>query len=235
MLQKLQNFRSWLLPRLCVCCGFQSYEPQLDLCSYCRANLPWLVDACYQCGVSLKVTESIICEQCASSAPPFNRVCALFKYQQPIIKLIGSLKFGQQLYPGALLGNLLCDEIKRNWYLNKDLVQVILPMPLHVSRHRKRGYNQAVELARPLAKALDLPLDQYMCERVKNTKAQAKLNKEQRYLNLQTAFAINMKQRYKHVAIVDDVITTGSTVRALSNALRAAGVDQIDVWCVARA
>jgi ComF family protein len=108
---------------------------------------------------------------------------------------------------------------------------------LHKDRQRKRGYNQAAEIALPISKALKIPLDLKSCQRARYTEAQAKLNKNSRTRNLTTAFVVNKAslRGYKHVALVDDVVTTGSTIRAVSCVLLAAGVESIDVWCVCRA
>lgn len=183
----------------------------------------------------LAAQEAIFCERCRSSPPPFNRLCALFSYQPPIIRLIGSLKFGQQLYPATLFSKLLAEAINQCWYKTEHLPQVIIPVPLHSKRQRQRGYNQAAELSKALAKHLDLPLGLDLCSRIRNTAPQARLSKETRRRNLSSAFAVHMTENYKHVALVDDVVTTGSTVRALSLALRTSGVEFIDLWCVARA
>lgn len=199
-------------------------------------NLPWIDSRCYQCGLTMtKSSESIICDKCQASPPPFSRLCALFAYQPPLTKLIGGLKFGRQLYSGALFGNLLAEKISQKWYLNRPLPEIIIPVPLHEKRQRKRGYNQAAEISIPLAKKLDIPVGLDVCMRVKETKAQARLHKDLRTRNLLNAFSVNMSNKYKHVALVDDVVTTGSTIRAVSYELLKVGVDSIDVWCICRA
>jgi ComF family protein len=231
----LQNIRAWLLPRICAGCGFESESFEFDLCANCKANLPWIADRCYQCGLRLsKPTEAVICEKCESSPPAFNRVCALFAYKPPISRLIGALKFGKQLYPGALFGKLLTEAITQDWYKNQALPQAIIPVPLHIKRHRNRGYNQAAEISLPIAKALKIPLRLDICDRVKHTAMQARLKKNRRTRNLAAAFAVKPGISYKHVAIVDDVVTTGSTVNAVARVLLQAGVECIDVWCVCR-
>ncbi len=236
MLEKIRRISHWLLPRVCVGCGFDSYELTLDLCVDCKVNLPWLPSGCYQCGLQLhKPSESIICNKCQDSPPPFNRLCALFSYKPPLTKLIASFKFGRQLYPGALFSQLLAEAVTESWYVNKALPQIIIPVPLHMSRQRQRGYNQAAEISHQLAAELNIGLELDACLRVKNTKAQARLNKNKRTRNLEAAFIANIKPSYKHVALIDDVVTTGSTIRAVSKALVSAGVEQIDVWCVCRA
>lgn len=235
MLDSLNQIGAWLLPRVCVCCGFNSDNFDMDLCANCHDNLPWLDDRCYQCGSQMsKPTESVNCEKCQASPPPFNRVCALFSYKSPITKLISRLKFGRQLYPGVLFGRLLTEAITKSWYINKPVPQLIIPVPLHIKRHRSRGYNQAVELSLPIAQALNIQLGLDVCERIKYTSAQARLNKSKRTRNLAAAFTAKISTEYKHIALVDDVFTTGSTARAVSKALLAAGVENIDVWCVCR-
>lgn len=232
----LQQLATWLLPRLCAGCGFNSDDPDLGLCSYCRVRLPWLENRCYQCASPLqRPSEVIICDKCKACAPQFNRVCALFDYKAPLPRIIATLKFGQQLYPAEIFGNLMADAIIDKWYYKQSFPQLIIPIPLHIKRHRERGYNQAAEIAKPISKITNIPLELNACIRHKSTKAQSKLDRAKRLRNLSAAFSVNLGKKYQHVAIVDDVMTTGSTVRAVSQALVAAGVQCVDVWCVCRA
>lgn len=236
MLDKIHTLSSWLLPRLCACCGLHSNDTNIDLCASCKINLPWINSGCYQCGLPITLgDESIICLKCQESQPPFDRVCALFSYQPPITKLVNSLKFGRQLSCGALFGQLLTDAITTQWYVDKPLPQLIVPTPLYIQRQRSRGYNQAAEISIPISTALNIPLGLDVCARIRHTKAQTSLNRAKRTRNLAAAFSANIHRKYTSVAIVDDVVTTGSTVRAVSVALQKAGVENIDVWCVCRA
>lgn len=231
----LREITDWILPRICIGCGFHSENISLELCRFCAVNLPWLSGRCYQCGAKLlQATEAIICDKCQNSPPPFNRLCGLFEYKPPLNKLINRLKFGHKLYPAALFGKLLIDKIEHEWYRSKQLPQVIIPVPLHAQRHRKRGYNQAAEICIPIAKDLEVPLGLDICCRVRNTPAQARLNRIQRTANLCEAFTVKIPSHYKYVALVDDVVTTGSTIRAVSAALISSGVECIDIWCVCR-
>lgn len=220
----------WLMPRTCVCCGFNSQDAALDLCKYCYMLLPWTKHACYNCAKEIK-DNNIGCVNCLHSKIAYDRVCALFYYQKPLIRLINTLKFRGQLYPANLFASLLCDKIP-TWYKQTTLPEVIIPMPIHIDRFRERGYNQAIEIARPLAKALHIPLDITSCVRVTHTKTQAQLHK--RFVNVHAAFKVKPLQ-YQHVAILDDVVTTGNTVQSLSLALQNRGVLNIDIWCVCRA
>lgn len=111
----------------------------------------------------------------------------------------------------------------------------IIPVPLHRKRLRVRGFNQALELARPVAKALNIPIELHACQRIKHTLAQAELKQSQRKKNLKNAFATCKTWQVDHVVIIDDVVTTGSTINALKTVLYQAGVKKVDTWCLARA
>lgn len=237
IIARLRKFANWLLPHICVSCHLNcDINTNSDLCPVCIQYLPWMNSYCYRCGAGLVTQqESLVCKRCLDNPPPFNRLCVLFAYQQPIIKLINQLKFGQKLFVGKIFGQLLATAVKYNWYKHNDLPQLIIPVPLHQKRQRQRGYNQAVEIATTVAKQLHIPLGINMCIRVINTKPQALLDKEQRYLNVKNAFIANIPSIYKHVVIIDDVCTTGNTLRNLSRALVLNGVETIDVWCIARA
>lgn len=237
MIVLLKQVANWLLPRVCVSCNLIcDVSINIDLCPVCMQYFPWSHNGCYSCGIELVIQhESTVCKKCLNRPPPFNRICALFTYQQPIIKLINQLKFGQKLFVGKIFGQLLANAIKFSWYKHTNLPQLILPVPLHVKRQRRRGYNQAIEIAMVVGKKLQIPVGLGMCTRIIDTQPQARLNKEQRQLNVRDIFKVNVPKMYKHVVIIDDVVTTGNTITSLAKALIINGVEIIDVWCVARA
>lgn len=234
MLDKLHHLYNWVLPRICVGCGFSSDDPYVDLCKFCKVHLPWFKDGCIKCGANLEnVNASIICEDCVNQPPPFDRVYALFKYEPPLNGLVNKLKFHEQLIPASFFAQLFFTAVTQDWYADKPLPQAIIPVPLHQKRLLNRGYNQALEISLPLGKALNLPVRADLCQKTRNTPPQARLKREMRLNNLRNAFKAQ-NSNFSSVAIVDDVVTTGSTVRAMSYALHAAGIQQIDVWCVCR-
>jgi ComF family protein len=145
------------------------------------------------------------------------------------------LKFHQLLVNAAVLGRLLADALQAHGHYSKSLPDVILPVPLHRERLSERGFNQALEIARPISKVLQIPIAIQSAERTRHTAAQARLNAEKRGENLRNAFKIRTNVAGLHIAILDDVITTGRTVESLSRALKAAGAKRVDVWAVARA
>lgn len=230
----LHLIRQWLLPTLCCLCGIDSEQ---SLCPVCATLLPWRSQqGCYQCGGFLEDgLESVRCTRCLGSPPPFDRVISLFDYQPPIPKMLSQLKHAKQLIYGRVLGELLSHHLKESSYRLSELPEVILPVPLHAKRLRKRGFNQAVELALPISSKLQIRIDERYCVRTKATRQQQFLKKAERYNNVQGAFQIVKSLPWKHVAVVDDVITTGQTVKAFCSVLRKGGVEQIDVWTIAQA
>jgi len=134
-----------------------------------------------------------------------------------------------------LLGDLMAEALEGRLSNAKHLPDFIIPVPLHASRLRERGYNQALELAKPIAKRFNLPLLSNGCVRNKATLPQSELPAEERFNNIKDGFTVQRNCAAKHVAIVDDVMTTGSTVNVLAKALKEAGVQTVDVWICARA
>ncbi len=232
MLKKLEQ---WLFPFICCFCESYTNNNQ-DLCDICKSVLPWVSDRCFKCGLSLMPgVDSIDCQRCRELPPKFDRLCALFNYQPPITKLIMGLKFGKKLAYGRVMGELLAEQLESRWYQNLTLPEAIIPVPLHIDRFRKRGFNQALELLWPVHKKTNIPILVDTCVRIRKTTAQAQLDKSRRKRNLKSAFQIVKPILFEHVAIMDDVVTTGSTVNALTHMLKEAGVIMVDVWCICRA
>jgi len=231
----LDQARNWLFPNACILCGAAG-EPPLDLCSACFAELPWLNTFCLYCALPLPITTTPqICGACLQTPPPFAKTRALFSYQNPIDKLITGLKFHHKLVYAKLLAELFAKQLTCILAEDTSLPDCIIPVPLHPSRLRERGFNQAVEIIRPVARKFKIPLDLVSCHRIRATKAQTELAANQRHANIKNAFAVSKKlTRLKHVVVFDDVVTTGNTARELSKTLRQNGVERIDVWCCAR-
>lgn len=229
----LKKMLTWLLPHSCIFCG--EFCTINDLCNNCQTDFPLFLNGCATCGKSLNNDSPILtCGCCLNNAPPFDRTYTLYYYQPPVSKLIVNLKFGESLVNAEILGKLLADKIQTTWYKFKPLPDVIIPIPLHPHRLRERGFNQSLEIARPVAKLLNIPLEWKNCHRIKSTAAQATLPAKERLQNIKQAFHITGNLCYQHVAILDDVITTGHTVTEFATALKSAGVGIIDVWSCAR-
>ncbi|CAL7963392.1 competence protein ComFC [Gammaproteobacteria bacterium] len=226
---------SYLFPSTCILCGAASNR-KLDLCTACENDLPFLKNCCTRCARPLPEGQTV-CGACLNNPLPFLiRTFALFYYQTPIKQLMLSLKFNSHLVSAKILGDLLASYLCHQ-YKNQEEPEVIIPVPLHFTRLRERGYNQALELVRPIAKKLKIPIDKSSTKRIKNTIAQALLPAKKRVQNIKQAFDVNEEEirHYKHVAVIDDVITTGNTATELCKILYQNGVNKIDVWCVAKA
>lgn len=155
-----------------------------------------------------------------------------YRYAFPVDVLIKAIKFSQRLAYAELVARLMYQQIAR---LQTDLPECLIPIPLHWKRLFNRGYNQAVELAKPLAECLGIPLLHDAAVRTRTTIPQARLAANARRRNVRRAFQLNQPVRYQHVALVDDVMTTGHTASELAVLLRSEGVGRVDVWVAARA
>lgn len=225
----LFNVLKNLLPASCLLCGMAS---QNRCCLGCAADLPWLVHACHRCGYMLPM-DAENCGECLKRSPPYDNTIALFRYEPPMDHVLLSVKFRRHLAYACMLGEMMSDKVGE-YYRDSALPELVLPVPLHPQRLKVRGYNQALEIARPVAKQFKIPLSLQDCVRAVETKPQATVPAEERAQNIQKAFALVRKIQAKHVAIFDDVVTTGSTVAEITRVLKKSGVERVDVWCCAR-
>jgi ComF family protein len=232
MFQIIKKIYGWFLPATCILCHYPSHQPQ-DLCQRCLHELPILPQSCHRCA-NILASPAATCGACLKRPPVADAMHVLFSYQTPITKLIMELKFHENLVNAKLLGELMTTAILQRWYCNKPLPALIIPIPLHHQRMRERGFNQALEISRPIANTLKIPIASQSCFRIKNTAAQARQHAQNRRRNMRGAFQINRAFNGLHVAVLDDVITTGSTLLEFTKTLRGAGASRIDIWCCAK-
>lgn len=222
-------------PYLCVLC-LKSSDTTRDLCLDCDASLPRLKMSCRQCGnklTSIQEQISFICGHCLKDPPVYDFILPLFEYMTPIDQFIHQLKFKKKLMYARLLGELMAETLS-NYYTKQTLPECIIPVPLHPKRLRERGFNQSLELARPISKKLGIPIKPRSYKRIRNTLQQSNVPIDQRKKNVKGAFIKDSNEIYRRVAIIDDVVTTGFTVDSLSKILKSEGVTEITVWCCAR-
>ena len=231
----LKNCLFRLFTQQCAWCRLPIRSKQ-RLCQPCIASLPYLQHVCYQCANPLLASTAnlALCGHCIKHPPYFTRTIASCEYQMPITDWIHQTKFQHNLFYGAVLSELLLEKIKSTYTTDMRLPECIIPVPLHPSRLRQRGFNQALELAKPLARTLKLPLHRFAVQRQRATQPQPGLTAKQRQRNVNNAFQCRHKLPYRHVALLDDVMTTASTLNAVAHCLRDQGIRQIDVWCCAR-
>jgi ComF family protein len=234
-LKKVNNWldiiQQWLFPPTCILCGSRGQAGR-DLCLPCREQLPVNACCCPRCANPLAAADADrLCGRCIARPPAFDRVHAPFLHQEGMRHLITGLKFGSRHAHARLLGQLLAEHVGRN----AVMPDCILPVPLHRARYRERGFNQAIEIARLIASETGIPLDLYSCRRRRDTPHQAGLTAKQRQKNIKNAFELARPLPYRHVALLDDVMTTGSTAHEMALLLKRHGVERVDVWVCARA
>lgn len=225
----IRKMLAWsLLPAHCLMCD-QPGMREMDLCEDCWRGLPRNRTACTRCALPLAAAAHA-CAHCLAKEPPFERTVAPMQYLAPLPTLVPRLKFHQDLAAGRLLAELFC----RNT-VDCDTPDLLVPVPLHWARLRKRGFDQALELAKMIARHKAIPLRTDLLYRTRNTSAQSYLDAGQRHNNLRNAFVANKRGSIPaHVALVDDVMTTGTTVRECTKVLLKAGVKRVDIWVMAR-
>jgi ComF family protein len=220
-----------LFPATCLLCLDPGQPPRLDLCRDCEADLPRAARGCAFCAAPV-AQGSIVCAACLSRRPAFDGAFAPYRYEFPLVELIHRLKYGGQVAIARILGMLLARRLAER---GAPAVDAVVPVPLHPSREARRGYNQAGEIARFAAEILGLPVAGRLAMRVRATEEQAALPAIVRRVNVSGAFAVREGPVPPAVAIVDDVLTTGSTADALAKELKRAGCRRVEVWAVARA
>lgn len=216
----------------CVLCGNSTRE-KISLCLACQGDLPRIEGACTKCGIPMTSNERV-CGKCLKEPPIVDYTLSMYHYESPVDSLITQLKFEQQLSCAAILGVLIERSLKIDLD-NNDYPDVILPVPLHKRRLTKRGFNQSLEISRPISDGLNIPIDYLLARRIKATKSQIDLRASERKRNIKDCFQVRLMPAYRHVVLVDDVVTTGSTTNELAKALKKSGVEKVGVWAVARA
>lgn len=219
------------IPRRCLFCEQSGVRD--GTCASCAAALPWNEVSCVLCAQPLPTAIAAHrCSRCSTHPPHFDHIVAPFRYEAPIQPLIHALKYRARFDYADWLGERIAAAVINR---PEPLPECLIPVPLHASRLRLRGYNQARELARGICRRLQIPIEQRRIIRKLATPDQIGRDARERARNVSKAFAAVAPLPFQHIAIVDDVVTTGSTVDAVAAVCRAAGASRIEVWCAARA
>ena len=220
---------NWIYPSICPRCRL-AVNKEEGLCKGCRQDLSLNDSSCPRC--SIPSTEGLICGRCLNAQSPLSESKIPFLYRPPLVKLIHRYKYRKELPLARPLGRLF---INGSPTLDHTATDLLVPVPLHPSRIRERGFNQSVELARYIGKQLDLPVTTRAVKRIRATPPQAALPLVKRRFNIRGAFCCPEPLSVKSVAIIDDVVTSGATVEALGECLKKSGVETVKVWALARA
>jgi ComF family protein len=215
-----------ILPGACFFCLGKT---DTAWCDDCENDFILEADRCPLCSRTSHRQET--CGACLKNPPDFTSSEILFNYQYPASHLIKAFKFHRR----PELAKRFAERMAKKLKSKTTLPQIMLPVPLHRKRQMERGYNQSLEFALQIGKRLGIKVDHSLCKRIRNTDPQSSLPMKGRRKNVKGAFYLDSPEIPKHVAIVDDVITTGSTVNELANLLKKAGCQHIEVWAIARA
>jgi ComF family protein len=233
MLSRLNAFRHWLLPSVCALCGAAT-PSAFHLCDDCLPTLPQLGDRCPHCAIPTSGGE--VCGACLKNPPPFLTTYCAYRYAFPLDRLIQNLKYGKQLALTPTLSHLLLTGLSRNKRDDLPAPNAVVAMPLARERQVERGFNQASELARQLAKAHRIPQIYDALVRVKHTPKQSTLKWAERHRHMKNAFRCEpVAVKDRHILLVDDVMTSGATAKAAATALLKGGAQSVSLAVVARA
>jgi ComF family protein len=202
------------------------------LCAACAADLPWHTrDACPCCAAPSPA--AAVCGACLARPPAFDASVAALAYRFPLDSLIPRFKYHGQLTIAPVLADSLIARLRDT--AGHALPDRVVAMPMHPARLAERGLHHANDLARRVARGLSLRLDEHSCRRVRDTPPQVTLKFDARRKNVRGAFACSTPLHGERVALVDDVMTTGTSLDALAATLKQAGAVHVSCWVVARA
>lgn len=219
--------QNWLFPATCrLCCSVTGTAS--SVCQPCYSELPWISRGGQTCDIPL-VEENWLTQYapCPHPPPALDRCRAVFDYCAPVDQWICGLKFQGDLTLAKLLGQLLAERVPHGQN------SLLVPVPLHPRRLRERGFNQALEIARPLRRR-GYRIDPHCCSRTRYTPPQSALPAKTRRHNLRDAFRVQHRVAGKKIILIDDVFTTGSTLNTLATCLREAGAVRVEAWVIAR-
>lgn len=236
-----------LLPSSCALCGASDRQA---LCAGCHAHYFSQAPArCRQCAAALPNTPDVLaasgaeadtgrCGDCLAQPPAFDTTVTASDYLPPVDQLVLALKFGGRLALAPLFAQLQRDALLRSHAVTTPLPDWLTAVPLGPRRLRERGFNQALEVARPLAHHLGLPLYPQLLQRLRDTRAQSLLHQDERHGNLREAFTVSQEfidtVRGRHVGVVDDVLTTGATLNEVAATLKRFGAARVTNLVFAR-
>ena len=219
-------------------------QGNLSICSQCISQLKSNRHCCSRCSLPLETDSQVLCPQCQSQPPQFHQSFIPFQYRGEIVNLIRNFKFSGNLTSGRVVAELFCRQLDASDIAFPD---VLVPVPLHPSRTRERGFNQALWLADKISNYSGIPVNHKLVSRTSKSRAQHQLNKSARLRNLENAFKVesspNNDQNFPaHIAIVDDVVTTGATANTIANTITNTIASlfnhksdmRIQLWAIAR-
>jgi ComF family protein len=231
----LKSLLEYVLPACCLLCGQAS--PQRLLCPGCDNDLPRIGDCCGQCALPGGYGAARLCADCLRHQPAWDQAIAALVYEYPVDHLVRHFKFHKDMCCGQLLADELARAVALKFgqaeFIPEQKPDLLVPVPLHFLRRCRRGFNQAEVIATELQRVCGIPIQHKLLQRIAHTPAQSGLDRQARQKNLRDAFRCAPLQG-THVALVDDVLTTGATLQECARVLKRAGASRVSVWVAAR-
>jgi len=244
-MELVRKLLSTLFPSRCLLCQktvvAQLDNENIEICPDCLRQLPYNENSCRQCALPLAIDleEEVLCGRCMKNPPAFDYSYSPLRYEGDIVRLVHQLKFNEKITVSRSLSEIMLKylsiKMAEQGESHSNSPDCLLPVPLHNSRLRQRGFNQSIELARVVAKQLNIPIEFDAISRRRSTTSQMGLDAKQRRKNIKGAFLVVKEVSARHVLIIDDVMTTGSTVDELARTLKKSGVEKVGVLSFSRA
>lgn len=225
---------SFKLTMRCFLCHMPLKLPFHGICSQCLANLPKLGKVCRQCGLPHALNNTR-CYRCHKKPNHWDELIAVSDYVYPLKKMIPEFKFHRKVELTVPLARLMF----LAWYQRRLQCGIIKPdimtcVPLHPIRYWSRGFNQAERLAKPLAKWINKDFYPHLLYRHTMRRDQKRLTKHLRELNVKTLFGCDKDLTGKSILLIDDIVTTGHTINAISDLLKKQGASYVQIICLCR-
>lgn len=216
-----------LLKQSCILCASHN-GGSIGICHDCLNDMPWHTGAqCPQCAM---LSNGLPCGSCLNVPPHFDATQALFTYDYPLDRLLQHYKYRESLH----LANAFAELWLNKKHPHNPAIDLIIPMPMHATRLKQRGFNQALEIAKVISKQTRIALDYHACQRSKLTPPQASLPLKDRIKNIHGVFKCEKNLHGLHIALVDDVMTSGASLNELAKTLKQAGAAHVECWVIAR-
>ncbi len=226
---KITKLLKLFWPEVCPFCGKVSAQ---GICGECRKKTDRLKvrePKCMKCGKPVKDAEQEYCRDCLDARHEYDRGAALWVHKPPVNTSVYQFKFHNRRSFGSFYAKEMAAEYGEalaGWGID-----IIIPVPLYPGKYKKRGYNQAAVLARELGKVLDIPVEERLLKRIRETAPQKNLTPRKRRQNLNGAFSVEKRRRVflksSSVLLTDDIYTTGSTVEEAAKTLKKAGAEKV--------
>ncbi len=225
----LKSLLHAIFPSYCLLCAHNTKRPE-QICIQCESLLPWIQISCIQCAAPIIKSDITYCGSCLSNPSDIDHTTCIFTYTQPIRHWVKLYKYHDQLHFKRLFSYWMAKTTNHR----RNNIDLIIPVPIHTKKQRQRGYNQCDLIGKEIASKLNIEYSRNTLIKNINTPPQTSLKKKERERNIHNSFSVKKDINQLRIAVVEDVITTGSTIRSISKILKKNGAARVEIWAIAR-